>query len=57
MVVFLSAFYQYVFHVDLNVPPNLMFEHIVHHPLICGACVLEFKWHYFVIEETLANDE
>ena len=41
----------------MNIPLNLMCEHLVHQPLIRGAWVLEFEWHYFVAEETLADDE
>ena len=53
MVVFLLAFYEHVVHVDLNVPPNLMCDHLVHQPLIHGTRILEFEWSYFVVEETL----
>ena len=48
MVILLNAFYQHVIYVDLNVPPNLMCEHLVHQLLIRGTCVLEFERHYFV---------
>ena len=30
MVVFLLAFYQHIVYVNLNVPPNLMCEHLQH---------------------------
>ena len=57
MVILLNSFYQHVVHVDLNVSSNLMCEHLVHHPLIRGSCVLESERHYFVAKETLAGDE
>ena len=57
MVILLNAFYQYVIYVDLNVPPNLMCEHLVHQPLIRSTHVLKSKRHYFVVEKTLASDE
>ena len=57
MVVFLLAFYQNVLHVELNVSPNLMYEHLVHQPLIHSAHILESEWHYFVAKETLTGDE
>ena len=57
MVILLNAFYQHVVHVDLNVSSNLMCEHLVHHPLIRGSCVLESERHYVVVKETLAGDE
>ena len=49
----LASFYEHVVHVDLNVPPNLMCDHLVHQPLIRGTRILEFEWNYFVVEETL----
>ena len=57
MVILPNAFYQYVIYVDLNVPPNLMCEHLVHQPLIRSTRVLKSKRHYFVVEKTLASDE
>ena len=57
MVILLSAFYQHVIHVDLKVHPNLMCKHLVHQPLIRGACVLKSEQHYFVAEKTQAGDE
>ena len=57
MVIFLLAFYQNVLHVELNVSPNLMYEHLVHQPLIHSAHILESEWHYFVAKETLTGDE
>lgn len=42
IVVLPNFFYQHVI-LDLNIPPNLMCEYLVHQPLICGAYVLEFK--------------
>ena len=41
MVIPPSAFYQHVIDVDLNIPLNLVCEHLVHEPLICRTCVLE----------------
>ena len=57
MVISSNAFFQHVVYVDLDVPPNLMCEHLVHQPLIHGAHVLEFERHYFVAEGTLACDQ
>ena len=57
MVVFLLAFYQHIIYVDLNVPPNLMCEHLVHQPLIRNTRILESKLHHFVTEKPLAGDE
>ena len=57
MVILPNAFYQHVVYVDLNIPPNLMCEHLVYQPLIRGLCVLESKRHYFVTKGTLAGDE
>ena len=57
MVISSNAFFQHVVYVDLDVPPNLMCEHLVHQPLIHGAHVLEFERHYFVVEGTLACDQ
>ena len=53
MVVLLNTFYQHVIYVDLNVPPNLMCEHLVHQLLIRGTCILEFERHYFVAGWTM----
>ena len=57
MVILPNAFYQHVVHIDLNVSPDLMREHLVHQPLIYGSRILDSKWHYFVAEETLVSDE
>ena len=55
MIALSSAFYQHVINIDLNISPNLLYEHLVHEPLICRACVFEAEWHYFVAEEALAG--
>ena len=57
MIILLNAFYQHVIYIDLNIPPNLMYKHLVHQPLIRGTRVLKSERHYFVAEETLAGDE
>ena len=57
MIVLPSAFYQHVVHVDLDIPPNLMYKNLVHEPLICRAHVLKAERHYFVAKEALANNE
>ena len=57
MVILSNTFYQHVVYINLNVPPNLICEHLIHQPLICGSRILESERHYFVAEETLAGDE
>ena len=57
MVILPSAFYQHVIDVDLDIPPDLVREHLVHEPLIRRAYVLEAKWHHFVIEEALIGNK
>ena len=41
--------------VNLYVPAELVREHLVHQPLICGPRVLEFEWHHLVAEKSLAS--
>ena len=57
MVILRSAFYQHFVDVDLDIPPDLVCEHLVHEPLIRRACVLKAEWHHFVAEEALASNE
>ena len=57
MVILPSAFYQHVIDVDLNIPLNLVCEHLVHEPLICRTCILKAEWHHFVAEEALASNK
>ena len=57
MVILTLAFYQHVVDVDLNIPSNLVREHLIHEPLIHLAYILEAEWHHFVIEEALAGNK
>ena len=57
VVVLPYAFYQYVVHVNLHIPSNLMHEHPVHQPLVRGASILEFERHHFVAKEPLAGNK
>ena len=57
MVVLPTAFYQHVVNVDLNIPSDLVREHLLHEPLIRRACVLKAEQHHFVTEEALASNE
>ena len=57
VVVLPHALYQHVVHVNLHIPPNLMCEHFVHLPLMCGTRILVSKRHHYVAEETLVGDK
>ena len=57
MVVLPTAFYQHVVDVDLNIPPDLVREHLLHEPLIRRAYVLKAEQHHFVTEEALASNK
>ena len=57
MMIFSLTFYQYIVHIDLDIPPNLMCKHLVYEPLIRCSCVLEAEWHHFVTEKALVDDE
>ena len=57
MIVLSLAFYQHVVNINLDISPNLLYEHLIHEPLIRRACVFETKWHYFIVEEALASNE
>ena len=41
MIILLQALYQFVVHLNLHIPPNLICEYFVHQSLICGTCVLK----------------
>ena len=57
MVILPSNFYQHVVNVDLDTPPDLVREHLIHKPLIHRARILLAKWHYFMTEEALAGNK
>lgn len=51
------ALYEHVVYVYFDILLNLLSEHFVYEPLVCCPCVLQFEWHNFVTEESLARDK
>ena len=43
------TFHHHIIYVDFDVLPQLQFKHSCHHSLICGSCIFQTEWHYFVI--------
>ena len=57
MIVLLSAFYQHVVNLNLDIPSDLMCKHLVYEPLKHCACVFKAEWHHFEAKEALAGDK
>mgnify|MGYP007088692176 CR=1 FL=1 len=57
MTFLLFILYKHVVHVYLNIPPNLLDEHLVHKPLIHRPCILLLEWHDLLVKKPLARDE
>ena len=49
MIGYFLAFYYHVIYVDFNILPQLRFEHLSHHSLISGSCILQTKGHHLVV--------
>ena len=43
------AFHHHIIYVNLDIFPQLRLEHPCHHSLISGSCILQTKWHHFVM--------
>ena len=43
------AFHHHIIYINLDIFPQLQLEHLCHHSLINGSCVLQPEWHYFVM--------
>ena len=43
------TFHHHIIYVDFDVLPQLRLKHSCHHFLICGSCIFQTKWHYFVM--------
>ena len=52
MVWIFNRFYNYVFHVNICHLSNLIFEHFVHHSLVCFTHVFQAEGHHFVGHES-----
>ena len=57
MILLFLALDKHVIHIHFHVPPNLLAEHLVYQPLVCGSCVLQTEGHNPVAIEPLAGDE
>jgi len=57
VILLFLALDEHVVHIYLYIPPNLLTEHLVYQPLVCGSCVLQAEWHDPVIIEPLASDK
>ena len=43
------TFHHHIIYVDFDVLPQLRLKHSCHHSLICGPCIFQTEWHYFVM--------
>ena len=43
------TFHHHIIYVDFDVLPQLRLKHSCHHSLICGSCIFQTEWHYFVM--------
>ena len=43
------TFHHHIIYVDFDVFPQLGLKHPCDHSLICGFCILQTEWHYFVM--------
>ena len=43
------TFHHHIFYVDIYVLSQLQLKHSCHHSLICGSCIFQTEWHYFVM--------
>ena len=43
------TFHHHIIYVDFDVFPQLRLKHPYHHSLICGSCILQTEWYYFVM--------
>ena len=43
------TFHHHIVYVDFDVFPQLRLKHPCHHSLICGSCILQTEWYYFVM--------
>ena len=51
------TFHHHVIYVDFDILPQLQLKHPRHHSLIGGSCILQTKWHYFVVVVSDGSDK
>jgi hypothetical protein len=53
----MSGLHDDVINIDPQFAPYLPFETELHTSLVCGPCVLEPKWHFYIAKTTEGSDE